>query len=1193
MRNSAALRLRRRVATPLLALAASVTLIVPTASVAAPIPVPENPQSVEGFTVLSWEGDRNKTPHTIKQEYELGEDVIVTFRVNNDTGKTLAVSPVSADVSPFAPPAKGNCRWGKLSSPNRYSCDTPRHRVTAEDKLRGYFTTDSEWDITPQNEETIRVFIPGEEITLGQRNPSATVTLEQATYSDTNANGTVDTADTVTLPHVITNTGNVTLNKIVLADEALSGITLNPNESTTKNVTRTLTPQEVEAASATLTPANLVAYNGKLEAESTQAQAPAPLALKAEGNTPESPNPGTPSTPIVDPESYTPAPPPENGYEEQRIVYNGGGPDRLKNYRIPALIQLNNGHILISYDGRPNWGDAPQPNWIIQQRSIDGGKNFQERTIINKGRDGVDRIGYSDPSYVYDAEKNRLFNFHVYSKNQGFSGSNTSADDNDRNAISAIVAVSDDNGRNWTNKSVTSIIKANGVAGVFATSGNGIQKRFEPHKGRLIQPFVVRINGAVRAVMLYSDDHGETWTRGAMVGNNMDENKVVELSDGSLMLNSRMFSGGTWRTIALSEDGGENWGETYTDYTLIDPRNNASLIQMNPTAAQGSREAKELLFSNAASTRGRQNGSVRYSCDDGRTWPVVKAYRPGAHAYSDLAALKDGTFGVFFEAEQDSLWFGRFTREWLNPFCANFADIKVNGDSGQNVDIPVVIRNDDTRVLPAGTARVSLPNGWGSEEVQIPELQVGQSHTAVVRLTVPETAIKGIYRGEVNVQAGTYALRGDVELTVLNGAKPKLGVEIVPTVLGPARDVENNPYQQGEQIGFNFYVKSTSSLAQTVTPTSGNLRPFLPEHGRGNCRWRDLPASQQYNCNTPKYTLTSQDLTRGYIAPDTVWTVTAADFEPLTVEVKGPEVSLKPRTLSANLTVEGTSISDADGDGYHEVDDVVSVVVKATNTSTVSADSFYFTRGEERSEVVRDLAIDGSATHTWTHTLTTADVEAGKITISGIGANLTNGSLEKAIDPIETEVTLKVQPPADNGTDTPEEEPKAHINIEQTTLVQGKTIIVKGSGFTPGAALRIELHSTPILLGTTTANTAGEMEASITIPETAPVGAHTLKIIESDVLFAAKAVTVEAAKPGGSDNGSTDNGDSGNAQPNGNSPSGKDSSNGKSSAKDDLAKKSPAQAGKIAKTGTTVMTILAVGAVIAGLGAAVLFLKKK
>ncbi|HHT40837.1 MAG TPA: exo-alpha-sialidase [Actinomyces sp.] len=220
------------------------------------------------------------------------------------------------------------------------------------------------------------------------------------------------------------------------------------------------------------------------------------------------------------------APPVEALKDEQPIATaNVGG---FPNYRIPAIIQLENGDVLISYDGRPTGTDSPGPNSILQRRSTDGGNTWAEQTYIHQGKTERPIEGYSDPSYVYDEEAGRLFNFHVFSKDTGFWNSAVGNDDADRNVMSAEVSMSEDNGNTWTHKLITKIVKPAEVRAEFATSGHGIQIKNGPYKGRLVQQFAGKfVDNSVRAYSVYSDDHGETWHMGQPVGTRMDENKVV------------------------------------------------------------------------------------------------------------------------------------------------------------------------------------------------------------------------------------------------------------------------------------------------------------------------------------------------------------------------------------------------------------------------------------------------------------------------------------------------------------------------------------------------------------------------------------------------------------------------------------------------------------------------------------------
>ena len=75
-------------------------------------------------------------------------------------------------------------------------------------------------------------------------------------------------------------------------------------------------------------------------------------------------------------------------------------------------------------------------------------------------------------------------------------------------------------------------------------------------------------------------------------------------------------------------------------------------------------------------SRDRKNITVKLSYDDTKTWPVSKSIEPGPSAYSDLAALPDGTMLCFYERGRNAdgekkpttygfLTLARFNLEWL------------------------------------------------------------------------------------------------------------------------------------------------------------------------------------------------------------------------------------------------------------------------------------------------------------------------------------------------------------------------------------------------------------------------------------------------------------------------------------------------------------------------------------------------
>ena len=329
----------------------------------------------------------------------------------------------------------------------------------------------------------------------------------------------------------------------------------------------------------------------------------------------------------------------------------------FKCHRIPALTTATNGWIIAAWDGRPETcQDAPQANSIVYRISKDGGKSWTPIQTALAGTPGANKVGFSDPSFVVDRTTGTIFLFSVKSFDAGLFQSQLGTDPNARNILHAHVVESHDNGQTWVNPRTITDQVTQGHDDQwftrFASSGEGIQLRYGAHAGRLIQQYAVANAGStsLMAVSVYSDDHGATWKPGAPSEGSADENKVVELSDGRLLLNSRTQGTAGQRLEAISYDGGQTWGPFRHNWDLTDPRNNASIIRAYPNAPQGSARARVLLFSNADSSSARANGTIRVSYDDGFTWNEGKVFESGDMAYSTLHALSDGTWGLLYES---------------------------------------------------------------------------------------------------------------------------------------------------------------------------------------------------------------------------------------------------------------------------------------------------------------------------------------------------------------------------------------------------------------------------------------------------------------------------------------------------------------------------------------------------------------
>lgn len=531
------------------------------------------------------------------------------------------------------------------------------------------------------------------------------------------------------------------------------------------------------------------------------------------------------------------------------------------------------------------------------------------------------KYGYSDPSLVVDHETGHVFAFFVYSKDQGFAGSAWGNDDADRNVISSAVIESADGGLTWSApRLITNVTKpANGtvvngvytpvagdIKGTFATSGDGIQLRYGAHAGRLIQQYAGTVRQAdgstpIQAYSVYSDDHGATWQKGANVGTGMDENKVVELSDGSVMLNSRDSANGHQRKVAISTDGGATYGPVTRDPELPDPTNNAAIIRLHPDAAEASADAEKLMFvnTNNGASGDRVNGAAPVSCDDGRTWPGLRTIDTGSFAYASATALDNGRFGVLWERNYTSdLEFSSFDEAWLNYVCAPLSVPTQQATPGVAATVPVTVTNQEQSAL-SGTVSILTPTGWTASTAQVTALAPGASTTVDVSVTAPASA-----QGAQSLQADFTATDGRMSQFTTTFQLPQatvLGLTLSSTLTSPSRDVTTTPYQVGDILAYSLRVTSTANVTTLVTPKDGNFTTgFLPTA----CRWQNLAAFGAYTCTTPRHTVTQDGLDRGWYTPQFSFTVAPASdtANAVTVPYAGPAVALRDGILDATIT---------------------------------------------------------------------------------------------------------------------------------------------------------------------------------------------------------------------------------------------------------------------------------------------------
>lgn len=235
---------------------------------------------------------------------------------------------------------------------------------------------------------------------------------------------------------------------------------------------------------------------------------------------------------------------------------------------------------------------------------------------------------------------------------------------------------SKDEGETWSEpQDITLSVKEEWMKFMGAGPGVGIQLKEGKKAGRLIFPvyYSSSVGGQYSCGIIYSDDHGKNWSRGASVndgrifqGNPVNarevqdgraqvtECQVVELPDSRLKIFMRNYIGEPYVVTALSDNGGESFYGHEVETQLLDPDCQSSIIRAEA-------EDKTLyLFSNPAHESLRVHGVVRGSEDGTKNWNKEFLLEPGEFGYSCMSMMPDGNVGILYEGKDIAICFAKF-----------------------------------------------------------------------------------------------------------------------------------------------------------------------------------------------------------------------------------------------------------------------------------------------------------------------------------------------------------------------------------------------------------------------------------------------------------------------------------------------------------------------------------------------------
>jgi len=346
--------------------------------------------------------------------------------------------------------------------------------------------------------------------------------------------------------------------------------------------------------------------------------------------------------------------------------------DGVHTYRIPGIIRTNDGTLLAIFDRRVEARRDPQGLCNIGlKRSTNGGKTWEPaRVIMDRGSwGGLDprMNGITDACILVNTENNDIFVGALWMHGQWINGvwEGEPSDPNaalgrkkvslpgmtEKETCQFLLTKSTDDGITWSEAvNMTKIKKPEWrLYAVSPTNGLTLED------GTLVFPSKVPGNVS----LTYSKDGGQTWTVSNLgPESNGVENAIVQLDDGSIMMNARRAGESKYRTVYTTPDLGQTWIEHHTNGTVLAGPGCLGSLYKHIYYQNGEKKSI-LFFSNPNSKKDREMMTIRASFDDGTTWPeknwILLDEEVGA--YSSITSVDDQTIGIMYEGSQSDITF--------------------------------------------------------------------------------------------------------------------------------------------------------------------------------------------------------------------------------------------------------------------------------------------------------------------------------------------------------------------------------------------------------------------------------------------------------------------------------------------------------------------------------------------------------
>ncbi len=331
-------------------------------------------------------------------------------------------------------------------------------------------------------------------------------------------------------------------------------------------------------------------------------------------------------------------------------------------YRIPAVLTAADGSVLAFAEARKHNlsdpGGRGQEIDLVLKRSRDDGRSWSPMQVIESP--GGFRSA-ANPAPVLDRETGRVWLLYVRCE----PGRSTHAARPGTDDVRNLIRYSDDNGATWSEPIDISRTARDYDDPQWRVTIPGPGGAIQSTSGRLLIPCWKFT--PYRNFILFSDDHGETWQRGAILPNEAgsDESHLAQRCDGTIRLDCRQQSGPR-RLLYESRDDGTTWVPIGHGLAITPVM---CAIERFTCRADGG-EHDRMVFSGPRGP-GRKGLTLWTSYDGDPEFKNPRTIWDGPAAYSDLTVMRDGTLGILWEKGTEhpyqQIVFTSVDLSWLEP----------------------------------------------------------------------------------------------------------------------------------------------------------------------------------------------------------------------------------------------------------------------------------------------------------------------------------------------------------------------------------------------------------------------------------------------------------------------------------------------------------------------------------------------